>query len=597
MVGANADVRLCLCCLVLRTAVAAIASTRRTEHASCTSPHDAVCLDCAAVGAPSCCDQGGCIAVQPYSGAELARACHSMCRPVSQSPRAAVAVRFAGGVVAETLPQYLSVDLDWWHNTTHDCAPGQGRTCWGNAGALWLDLDHPRVRGACAALSPGLLRIGGSLDNYVKYLVGNMTPKECRAPFGPVKGQMWDGLCLNMSRWDAIHRFTRDVGLDLIFGLGYPNPAAWDPANARALLEYTSRHNYSLFGVELGEEMAPRPGTKPFEHMIAAYATLREVIHTLPWRAQAAPPLVLGPCVGMGNEEAGPGFVFTAEFLRQTLDDGSIDAVVVHSYNNDGGENWHEPGFLGQTRTQAERMLQETRKHSPSAQVWCGECGPHNAGGLPNITDRFISSFYYADALGGLAKLGLAQFGRQALVGGNYGLLQEQTYEPNPDLYTAVTWKRLMGKEVLNVTVGLQDASPEAPDVGSNNFSNATEVLHIYAHCEAVSHWRTRSQRHGGVARGVTLLFISVSSHTEYALSVPGADLTSVGKQTSSRREWHFTGPDIYSRTVLLNGRPLLPQATGGLPALAPKMVPGNEPILVQPLSYGFAVLDVACPV
>jgi len=68
-----------------------------------------------------------------------------------------------------------------------------------------------------------------------------------------------------------------------------------------------------------------------------------------------------------------------------------------------------------------------------------------------------------------------------------------------------------------------------------------------------------------------------------------------VGKQTSPRREWHFTGPDIYSHTVLLNGKPLLPQATGELPAL--KMVPGNELILVQPLSYGFAVLDVACPV
>ena len=35
-------------------------------------------------------------------------------------------------------------------------------------------------------------------------------------------------------------------------------------------------------------------------------------------------------------------------------------------------------------------------------------------------------------ALAGLAKLGLAQFGRQALVGGNYALLQERTFTPNP---------------------------------------------------------------------------------------------------------------------------------------------------------------------
>ena len=32
----------------------------------------------------------------------------------------------------------------------------------------------------------------------------------------------------------------------------------------------------------------------------------------------------------------------------------------------------------------------------------------------------------------GQATFGLAQFGRQALVGGNYGLLQEHSFEPNP---------------------------------------------------------------------------------------------------------------------------------------------------------------------
>lgn len=152
--------------LVLLPASAAASAGRAVGDGgpTCASSHDAVCLDCAAVGAPACCDQGGCFAVQPYSGAGLAQACHSMCRPVASSPRAAATVRIGSGVIAETLPEYLSIDLDWWHNTTHDCAPAQGRSCWGNAGALWLDLDHPRVRAAAAALSPGLLRIGGSLE-------------------------------------------------------------------------------------------------------------------------------------------------------------------------------------------------------------------------------------------------------------------------------------------------------------------------------------------------------------------------------------------------------------------------------------------------
>merc|ERR1719469_1637980 len=115
----------------------------------------------------------------------------------------------------------------------------------------------------------------------------------------------------------------------------------------------------------------------------------------------------------------------------------------MHSYNNDGGDSWNRPGFLSQTLTQAQLMWQESRKYSADIPLFCGECGPHNRGGIRNVTDRFISSFWYADALGGLARLGLKEFGRQALVGGNYAMLQMGSFEPNPDFYTAVLWKRL----------------------------------------------------------------------------------------------------------------------------------------------------------
>ena len=81
-------------------------------------------------------------------------------------------------------------------------------------------------------------------------------------------------------------------------------------------------------------------------------------------------------------------------FLAQTLQAGTVDAVVLHSYNNDGGHDWRVPGFLGQTMVQARAMLRETRKHSAGVGLWCGECGPHNAGGLPNVTDTFMSSFW-----------------------------------------------------------------------------------------------------------------------------------------------------------------------------------------------------------
>ena len=48
----------------------------------------------------------------------------------------------------------------------------------------------------------------------------------------------------------------------------------------------------------------------------------------------------------------------------------------------------------GQTLEQAETMLAATRASSATTPLWCGECGPHNAGGLPNVTDTFTSSFW-----------------------------------------------------------------------------------------------------------------------------------------------------------------------------------------------------------
>jgi hypothetical protein len=89
------------------------------------------------------------------------------------------------------------------------------------------------------------------------------------------------------------------------------------------------------------------------------------------------------------------------------------------------------------------------------------------------------------------------------------------------------------------------------------------------------------------------LLFINVSPETEYALSVPQA----WQNDARERREWHFTATDVYSREVLLTGAPLVAAPTGALPALPPTMAAAGGPVVAQPLSYGFAVLEgVACP-
>jgi hypothetical protein len=84
-------------------------------------------------------------------------------------------------------------------------------------------------------------------------------------------------------------------------------------------------------------------------------------------------------------------------------------------------------------------------------ELWVGEIAAAWHSGEPGVTNRFISSFWYADALGLLARLNHTGFQRQSLAGGNYGLLNRTTRQPNSDYYVAQLFHDLMGTRVLGL--------------------------------------------------------------------------------------------------------------------------------------------------
>ena len=179
-----------------------------------------------------------------------------------------VELQLESGVLATALEGFVSVDLDWWHNTTHD---GE----WDDASVLSLDLAHPTLREMARQLSGGFLRLGGSLDNLVNYLVGDdMTLEACVAPQPFVHDgvTMVRDLCLNMTRWRDINQFADDVGLTLVFGLSYHTDhlGRWESANPLAFLNHTAQQGYRLYGIELGEENAPDPSTRAFDALVEA---------------------------------------------------------------------------------------------------------------------------------------------------------------------------------------------------------------------------------------------------------------------------------------------------------------------------------------
>lgn len=79
--------------------------------------------------------------------------------------------------------------------------------------------------------------------------------------------------------------------------------------------------------------------------------------------------------------------------------------------------------FMDAGAQRAEPLIALQRTYAPQAEMWVGEIAAAWHSGRPNVTNRFESSLWYADALASMAKRNLTGFLRQTLRGGNYGLL------------------------------------------------------------------------------------------------------------------------------------------------------------------------------
>lgn len=458
---------------------------------------------------------------------------------------------------ALTLPRnYLGFTLDWW-------PPAQ--ESFGTSTVNFIDLRNPRLLNFARALGPTTLRVGGSLDNVVKYLVGDMSRAECEEPV-PFRGQVFSNLCLNVTRFSEVLGFVGGglaTGSTLVFGLqlnlGGDGGGPWNSSNVLAFLSAVAALPNAgvLEAFEVGEETTPDPtGTAAWSAFTSAYSGVRASINSL-WPAPSR-PLLLGPCTGMNDNV--PPFAWTNSFLSSV----GVDAYVMHSYNNDGGKGWKLPGFLAQTASQAAGLrgvldAAAAAKGTTPLPLWCGECGPHNGGGIPNVTDRAISSFWYTDALNGLPLLGVTRFNRQTLSGASYSLLANDDFAPRPDYFAALAYTSFMGKRILRA----------GTDV------NVSSSLHVYAACAA----------EGGGA--IAVAFVNVNSTESFAVSLDGA--------RGGKTVYTFAplNGDPLSDTLTLNGVEL--RAEGDEP---PPLVgldgDAATATLSAPFSFGYVVFHNA---
>ena len=184
---------------------------------------------------------------------------------------------------------FTCVSLDWWPADKcdyDDCG-------WENSSLLTVDLDNPLLLSAIRALSPVVLRVGGSLADLVTY---EMPPSRNGRVASPCPPFMRDasrrigfrGGCLPWARWKQLLDFCDRAGCQVYFTVNALRgrqreqcPAGtmcrtiekakrpvcctnytgtWDSSNLRGLLSATAATGRRPAGLAFGNELAGRQG-------------------------------------------------------------------------------------------------------------------------------------------------------------------------------------------------------------------------------------------------------------------------------------------------------------------------------------------------
>ena len=127
-----------------------------------------------------------------------------------------------------------------------------------------LDFENPDLITLTKAITPAILRIGGSPQDSVVYNISG----ECNEKYGipgygcsQTTNSEYYG-CINKTRWDQINAFAQATGVELLYGLNAcygrkSSSSNMNLSNAQNLVDYTNSlgDKVGVFGFELGNEI------------------------------------------------------------------------------------------------------------------------------------------------------------------------------------------------------------------------------------------------------------------------------------------------------------------------------------------------------
>ena len=340
-----------------------------------------------------------------------------------------------------------------------------------------IDLANGRLRMLARALGPAYVRMSGTWANTTYFADTDTPPKSRPKGFGGVLNkQQWLGEAIEFS-----NAVDAQIVTSLPNGDGTRGPGeVWQPDQARTWLAFTKAHGGTVAATEyFNEPTMASMGGAPKDYDAAAFGRDFKVFDAF-MRKEFPETKLLGPgSVGEANApwavaEGGYGDMKILPASQLSAYTGDADAFSYHHYGaasqrcaamgHRTPEQALSEDWLGRTDVTLAFYREWRDKNMPGKPFWNTEtadaaCGGNSWGGT------FLDSFRYLDQLGRLARQDVKVVIHNTLDASDYGLLDENSYEPKPNYWAALLWRRLMGTTVLD------------PGVANG------PGLHVYAQC------------------------------------------------------------------------------------------------------------------
>lgn len=330
-----------------------------------------------------------------------------------------------------------------------------------------IDLYNEKIRTLAKDLGKCWIRVSGSWSTKTYYDFDGHTNGAAPEGFQSI---------LTKEQWQGVLDFAKEVHGKILISVAncvgiHTADEPWNPKQADIIFRFSKEYGCPIHAVEFVNEpnMLDR-SSQPKGYTPKDYARDQDIF--VRWVRDNYPEtLLVGPCT-MGDGSVGnvlglngPGGIkdlcyvaTTDELLEDTKE--RLDVFSYHCYNGMSERmayttpNCHWPvdmtlskQYLSVSAESARIHAQLRDKYCPNAQMWVTESG--DAGGGGNTWgSTFLDVFRSLNELGSFALISDGIIFHNTFASSDYGWLNPDTFDPRPNYFAALVWKRLMGNEV-----------------------------------------------------------------------------------------------------------------------------------------------------